>query len=447
MTAGESRHDPRQEELQRVLDRSPAVRALRQRALQDFDSRGYPTTRLEDWKYTNLREIAEGGFAPGSASTPEIDGPTTARLREELGGGGLVFVNGAAVPELSGGLPNARLQSLRDALEHDPTAVEKLIAAVAGIERSSLVALNAAQLGAGALVDVPDETTVEEPIVLLYAAAPGGEARADHVRNLVRLGRNSRATVVEHYVGIGAAGTGRSWTNSATDIALGEGARLSHYVIQRQSPDAYHTADVAARQGRDSFWHSLSISLGARLCRNDIRSLLAEPGAGCSMDGLYMANGNRHVDHHTTIDHTAPHCTSHELYKGILGGRATGVFNGKVIVRNEGQKTDSAQLNKNLLLSDGATINTKPQLEIFADDVKCSHGATTGRLDEEALFFLRARGIDAAAARSLLTYAFANEIVERIAIESLRARLEGAVREMLDDLTAGEGRGGKGGRA
>jgi Fe-S cluster assembly protein SufD len=175
------------------------------------------------------------------------------------------------------------------------------------------------------------------------------------VRNLVRLGANSRATVIEHYLGLG---DGRCWTNSATDIALGDGARLSHYVIQRQSSEAYHTADIAARQGRDSSWHTLSISLGARLCRNDIHRLLAEPGAHCSMDGLYMADGARHVDHHTTIDHAAPRCTSQELYKGILGGRASGVFNGKVVVRNEGQKTDSAQLNKNLLLSDAATIDT-----------------------------------------------------------------------------------------
>ena len=180
----------------------------------------------------------------------------------------------------------------------------------------------------------------------------------------------------------------------------------------------------------------MSISLGARLCRADIRGLLVEPGADCALDGLYMADGDRHVDYHTTVDHAAPHCTSREVYKGILGGRATGVFNGKVLVRPAGQRTDSAQLNKNLLLSDGATINTKPQLEIFADDVKCSHGATTGRLDEEAIFFLRARGIDAAAARSLLTYAFANKIVERIESEALRARLEGEVRRLLDEITA-----------
>ncbi len=408
---------------------------MRERARQEFDGRGYPTTRLEDWKYTSLREISEGGFAPGNDVAPEIDGGAMARLREELGGGpGLVFVNGVALPELAGGLANARLQSLRDALSHDASIVEKIGAALADVERSSLVALNAAHLDAGAVIDVPEGTVIEEPIVLLYASAADGPARADHLRNLIRLGRGSRATVVEQYLGIGD--DGRSWTNVATDIALGEGARLSHYVIQRQASGAYHTADVTARQGRDSTWHSVSISLGARLCRVDIRSLLAEPGAECAMDGLYMADGDRHVDHHTTVDHAAPHCTSREVYKGILGGRAAGVFNGKVVVRHEGQRTDSAQLNKNLLLSDGATINTKPQLEIFADDVKCSHGATTGRLDDEAIFFLRSRGIDAAAARSLLTYAFANEIVERIESEPLRVRLERDVRRLLDDITA-----------
>jgi Fe-S cluster assembly protein SufD len=409
----------------------PAPPGLRENALERFSALGYPTPRQEDWRYTNLREIADGGFSAAAAAAKappaEVD-----RLRGQIGDeAALLFVDGALAADLCGEAP---ARPLAAALGEDAGAVERVLAAAAEIERSSLVALNTAHLATGALIQVPDDTVVERPIHLLYASSAGlGDARAFHIRNLISVGRNSRVTVVESYLGLG---DGVHWTNSATDIALGEGAALEHYKVQRETERSYHTADIAAAQSRDSLWHSVSISLGAKLCRNDIRSRLAAPGAHCSFDGLYMADGVQHVDHHTTIDHAAPHCTSHELYKGILGGRSTGVFNGKVLVRTDAQRTDAQQLNKNLLLSDDASINTKPQLEIFADDVKCSHGATTGRLDEDAIFFLRSRGIGEAAARSLLTYAFANEIVERIGAAPIRDRLETAVRERLDALVA-----------
>jgi Fe-S cluster assembly protein SufD len=406
----------------------PAPAGLREQALAEFVRLGFPTVRLEDWRYTSLREIAEGGFSADGDGSP-IAAATGAKMDAALADApGMAFVDGrlyAAAPAI----PGVELCPLTEAGADALAAMN----AVGEISRSSLVALNTAFFRSGALLRVADDTIVEQPIHLLYASTPSHSPRANHVRTVIEVGRNSRVTVIEHFLGLGDA-TG--WTNAVTDILLADGATLSHYKVQREAIGAYHTADISALQGADSNWHSVSIALGAHLCRNDIRSRLAAAGARCSFDGLYMAGDEQHVDHHTMVDHAAPRCTSEELYKGVLGGRAAGVFNGKVLVRNDAQRTDARQLNKNLLLSDAATIDTKPQLEIFADDVKCSHGATTGRLSDDAVFFLRARGLDETAARNLLTYAFANEIVERIATEPLRDRLEAIVRDRLAAIVA-----------
>jgi len=411
----------------------PAPDNLREQALREFASAGFPTTSLEDWKYTNLREIADANLP--LAEDTAIDEASRARLAEAIGdAAGLAFVNGRAVEIAAKSADGALLATVAHCLEHEPERIAAALRATETIERSSLVALNSAFLGAGAVIDVPDDTVVETPIHLVYAARVSAAA-ASHVRNLISVGRNSRVTVVEHYLGLDDS---RYWTNTATDAILGDGAKLSHCKIQSESGQAHHTADISVVQGSNSQLHSLSIALGSRLCRNDIRSFFGAPGGHCSLDGLYMVDGQQHVDHHTSVDHAAPHCSSTELYKGILGGSATGVFNGKVLVRNEGQQTDAHQLNKNLLLSEAATINTKPQLEIFADDVKCSHGATTGRLDEDAIFFLRARAIDEPAARRLLTRAFANEIVGRIDVAGLRERVEETVDARLAAMIGNE---------
>lgn len=404
----------------------PAPAGVRENALADFVRRGFPSVRLEDWRYTNLRDIAGAGFSAAGVAAP-VDSEIAARIAAAIGTtAALAYVDGRPIDTGARTLPPG-VQLLPLAAAGDA------LGGTDAISRSSLVALNTAFCRSGAVLRVADGVVFDQPLHLVYATSLAGEARVDHVRTVISVGRRSRVTVVEHYLGRGDVG---GWTNAATDITLAEAANLDHYLIQRQAPRAYHTADLAVLQAADSAFHSVSISLGARLCRNDIRSRLGGAGARCSLDGLYLASGDQHVDHHTAIEHAAPHCTSEELYKGILGGRAMGVFNGAVVVRNEGQRTDARQLNKNLLLSDAATINTKPQLEIFADDVKCSHGATTGRLDDEAVFFLRARGIDQTAARTLLTYAFANEIVERLAEPSLREQLEVAVREKLDSIVA-----------
>ncbi len=423
-----------------ALPQAPA--GLREAALARFaDGGGFPTTKQEDWKYTNLSRLAELDLP---VAAPGLPGAAEHQRVADLCAAGsdavrLVFVNGAFDAAASTSVADTGLSvlSMADALAERSGAVAAHLDALAGLERSSLVALNTAFLGAGAFLQIDADTDVARPIHLVFATHSGNGGGAYHLRCLISAGRGARADVIEHHIGLD---DGAYWNNCATDIIAGEGANLSHVKIQRESPAAYHTADISAVQDTNSSLHSVSIALGARLNRNDIRIRLASPGAHCALDGLYMLDGQQLVDHHTLVDHAAPRCNSAELYKGVLGGASTGIFNGKVIVRAEGQRTDAQQLNKNLLLSGDATINTKPQLEIFADDVKCGHGATTGRLEEDAIFYLRARGIDESSARALLTFAFANEVVDRVPIAELREDLATSVEQRLRDISGGEHR-------
>src|SRR5439155_1493343 len=268
---------------------------------------------------------------------------------------------------------------------------------------------------------LPRGAVVEEPIELLYVATTPGEGTVAHPRNLIVAGVNSQATLVETYLGLE---DNVYFTNAVTEIVLGENAVLDHYKVQRESTEAFHVATTQVHHDRRSNFKSLYVALGGGLVRNEVRATLDAEGCECTLNGLYLATGTQHIDNHTVIDHAQPHCASHELYKGILDGNAHGVFNGKIFVREDAQKTDAKQTNQTLLLSEDATINTKPQLEIFADDVKCTHGATVGQLSADALFYLRSRGLGLQEARSLLTFAFANDIIERIQVEPLRARLE-----------------------
>jgi Fe-S cluster assembly protein SufD len=289
------------------------------------------------------------------------------------------------------------------------------------------VALNDAFMSDGAWVAAGRNQQVAEPVHLLFVATDGGE----HLicpRVLIVAEAGSRTVVVERYLGLGA---GPILTNAVTEIVLLGDAAVDQFVVQQQGAGAFHIGTVTASQQGPSRFSSLSIALGGALTRADIATALAAPGSECQLDGLYMARETQHVDHHTTIDHQAPHCSSRELYKGVLDGRATGVFNGKVFVRTDAQQSNARQMNKNLLLSEHAVINTKPQLEIFADDVKCTHGATIGRLDEAALFYLRSRGIDPATARDVLVYAFANELIAHVPVEAIRTQLDRAVRQRV----------------
>ncbi|HYM09759.1 MAG TPA: Fe-S cluster assembly protein SufD, partial [Bryobacterales bacterium] len=248
-----------------------------------------------------------------------------------------------------------------------------------------------------------------------------GQPSVVHPRNLILVARDAQASFIETYLSLSDAA---GFTNAVTEIVAGENAVVEHYRIQQENPRAFHIATVQIYQDRSSSFTSHNISLGAALARNDVNTVLDAEGAECTLNGLYMADGERHVDNHTSLDHAKPHCSSREVYKGILDGKATAVFNGKIIVRKDAQKTDAKQTNKNLLLSPDSTINTKPQLEIYADDVKCTHGATIGQLGEELIFYLRSRGIGLNEARSLLTYAFASDVTARMKWEPVRARLD-----------------------
>ena len=399
-----------------------ALSALRERAVARFADFGFPTAKLEDWKYTDVAALTRQPFRlPDDAVPP---GAAALAAAARLGTGiELVYINGRFVPSLSciGALPSrAVVASLADALHTHAALVEPHLARCASFAHphESLTALNTAFLSDGAFVYVPIGAVIESPIHCLYVSSAANGATVAHPRTLIIAGEGSRVTVVEQYLGEGAY-----WTNAVSEAVVGADAALAHYRVQREGGHAFHVGVVAVEQAADSRFRSHAVSLGGALARTEIAARLDAPGAACTFDGLYLASGVQHVDHHTTIDHRQPRGTSRELYKGIMDGRATGVFNGKVFVRPHAQQSDAEQMNKNLLLSDEAQVDTKPQLEIFADDVKCSHGATIGQLDDEAVFYLRARGIDAASARQMLIFAFANELVERIDVGPLRALL------------------------
>jgi Fe-S cluster assembly protein SufD len=395
----------------------PFLRALRERALTRFGELGFPTVKHEDWKYTNLAALERQAFelAQPLPAPAVVAAESAARLEAAVE---LVFVNGRFAPALSrrAALPAGVIAgSLADALREHPALIEAHLGRHAGCEDDGLLALNTAFAADGVFIWVPDGVALEPPIHCLFLSAATAPAVA-HPRTLLITGAGSRLTVVEQY-----AGDGMYWTNAVTEAALGAGAALDHLRLQRESERAYHIGTLAVTQAADSTFASHAVSFGAALSRTAIDTRFEAPGATCTLDGLYVAGGAQHVDHHTSIDHREPRGTSRELYKGIMDGRATGVFNGKVTVRVGAQQTDAQQMNKNLLLSDDAQIDTKPQLEIFADDVKCSHGATIGQLDEDAIFYLRARGVDEPAARGLLVHAFANELIERAPVEAARA--------------------------
>jgi Fe-S cluster assembly protein SufD len=399
-----------------------SLAALRERGLARFSESGYPTTRLEDWKYTDLAPLARQTFALPAAAEPHAAAALAARAR--LGGAvELVFVNGHFAPALSSraALPQGAVAgSLAEALRTHAALVEPHLGRYAAFDQAdeSLTALNTAFIRDGVFVYAPAGTVIEAPIHCLFVSHTADGATVTYPRTLIVADENSRLTVVEQYVG-----EGTYWTDTVTEAVVGAGAALAHYKVQREGERAYHIGVVTAEQAADSRFSSHAVTLGAALARSDVVTRLDAPGAACTFDGLYLASGAQHVDHHTTIDHRQPRGTSRELYKGIMDGRSTGVFNGKVFVRPHAQQSDAQQMNKNLLLSDDAQIETKPQLEIFADDVKCSHGATIGQLDDDSVFYLRTRGIDAPTARQMLILAFANELVAKVAVAPLREQL------------------------
>ena len=401
---------------------APALlQTLRKQGMARFQALGFPTTKNEDWHFTSVAPIAERTFRPAAAGGV-IEKADIDRFNfGESGWHTLVFVNGAFSKELSSNAPlgnKVRVTSLANAIKAGTAGIDGHIGKIATFEQHAFTALNTAFMNDGAFIEIGADSVVEQPIHLLFFSDGEG---VSHPRNLIVTARHSRATVIESYVSLGNSAY---FTNSVTEISLGEGSHLDHYKLQRESESAFHVGTVQVRQARDSQLHSFSLAVGGSLARTNIYTSLDGDAATCTLNGLYLTDGAQHVDNQTSIEHIAPNCPSHELYKGVLDGRSHGVFNGKVYVHPEAQKTDGKQSNNNLLLSPTARVDTKPQLEIFADDVKCTHGATVGRLDELAMFYLNSRGIGPETARILLTYAFAADVLETIELEPLRVELE-----------------------
>lgn len=391
---------------------SDRVRLIRSQAAERFNTLGWPTTRLEEWKYTSLTPLTNIDWKTDPSRGDDPVSPFGDRPIAEL-----IFVNGglhANRTTLANEHPGIRILPIREAMENESFAQH--FARYADYEKHPLTALNTALWQNGAFIEIAPGTAVEGFIHLLYVGGGDtGHPVMSHHRNLIVAGRGSQITVVESFFG-----KGTYFTNSVTEVVACDGAVVDHYKFENESLEAFHIGTVQIHQERSSSVTSRTVAIGGGLVRNEINVALTGQGASLSMEGLFVLSGKQHVDNHTVIDHVAPHCDSIELFKGILDENARGIFDGRIIVEPDAVKTSSRQTNRNLLLSETAVVDSKPSLEIHNDDVKCNHGSTIGQLDEEALFYLRARGISEEDARNLLVYAFASEIVERMKIDVVR---------------------------
>jgi Fe-S cluster assembly protein SufD len=412
---------------------------VRRAAIERFAELGFPTRKNEAWKYTSVAKIAQADLDP---EPPARDGISRDDIRALLGSeaaqGWFVFEDGRFAPELSSddALPTGvEVGGLADALDVHPELIRPLLDCEDSLDRP-FAALNGAFQRDGAFVRVTAGAAPERSIQLLFVASPGASGRVANPRNIIQIQPGAKAAVMIRYE---SCCKDVYWTNAMTQVLLEDNAELDLVTVQSESDTAYHFSSLDVRQERDSRFRSHHIALGGALSRSEIYARLDAPGVDCALNGLFLADGEQHVDSQTTVDHASPLGTSRELYKGILGGHSRGVFNGSVLVRPDAQKTNAQQFNPNLLISDGAQINTKPTLEISADDVKCTHGSTVGRLDEDALFYLRTRGLDERSARQMLTVAFASEIAEAIPQEPLRAQVERLVAAKLERSQAAMG--------
>lgn len=406
------------------------LNALRANALDRAGALTVPSTREEDWRFTDLSPLTRHAFQP-ARDAPPIAPATLAQWTIPEAAARLVFIDGVHAPEHSFNHAGFTVETLATAPGRHPAAVQAHLGRHAGFEHDAFTALNTAFLHDGALIVAPPGMTAAAPVHLLFVATR--EHAASHPRCLVVAEPHSALTLIEDYVSLQ---DGACFTNAVTEVVLAGEARVHHVRVQRESAGAFHIANGAVSLGRGSRYHAVSIALGARISRHNLRVRLAAEGAECAIDGLALIGGKQLADTHTLIDHALPHGTSRQLHKCIVDGSARAVFNGNIIVRAGAQRTDSSQSSRNLLLSGSARVDTKPQLEIFADDVKCAHGATVGQLDPDAIFYLNSRGLSDAAARSLLTYAFGAEVIARIPVASLRSQLEQAVLERTSAVPA-----------
>jgi Fe-S cluster assembly protein SufD len=406
-----------------VLGNQPWLNQLKSAGMARFEQAGYPHRKQEEWRFTNVDAIARTAFA-----TPEPSHNVRAIESAMRFGFGdeavteLVFINGHYTPQLSklGHLPKGVVvKTLAESF--DDIDVQTHLSKYADIQINPFVALNTGSLRDGVYIYLPASAVVERPIHLLFVSIASEKPTVTHPRVLITAGENSQATIVETYAGESA---GVYFTNAVTEIVQAPSSRIDHCKMQQELNSAYHLASMNVHLAQNASFVSHSINIGGQLTRNEIGVVLGGQHADATLNGLVMIDGNRHCDNHTLLDHAAPNCPSHELYKHVLAGQSTGVFKGKIKVRPDAQKTDSKQTSKVLLLSDEARMDSMPALEIYADDVKCTHGSTTGPVDEEQVFYLRSRGISLDAARHLMTYAFAADITRRIKVVPVRSRIE-----------------------
>jgi Fe-S cluster assembly protein SufD len=415
---------------------SPAwLNELRDSGMASFATLGFPTPKAEEWKYTNLEPIAAFKFSrPNGAGKQISPSDLLTKGFADSDCVRLVFLNGVYAPALASlqRLPEGvRLHSLAELIKGDDEFLATQLGRYASYRRQSLVALNTAFIGDGAVLIVPPGQRLAQPIQLIYVSGDDGEQLVTHPRTLIFVGRGSEAKIIETYIGI----TRESYfCNAVTELIAEPDSIVEHCRVQREGEAGFHTGTVETRLARGAHLTAHAVTLAGSLVRNDVHVSLDGEGAECVLNGLYLGSGRQHIDNSTVIEHMKPRARSFELYKGILNGAAHGVFNGKIVVHKDAQKSDARQVNKNLLLSDDAVVNTKPQLEIHADDVKCSHGSTIGQIDPDALFYFRSRGLGLAEARRLLSAAFAADVVGRIKVASLRQRLDEYILEKFREI-------------
>ena len=404
----------------------PWLRELRHAALSRFAADGFPGPANEAWKYTSVRPIEQAGFGPAvSAGRPLAPPDLTPFWFKGLGAYRLIFVDGFFCAPLAPGDPlpeGVTAVSLAGALNHGDERLRTAIhRGLRDDDAQGFAALNTAFLSDGLYLHLGHNVVLDQPIHIVFVTTEQGAERTLQPRNVIVAEPGSQATIIEHYVSLGEL---RYFTNTVSEVRVAENAHLEHYRVQQESPRAFHVSGLHVDVERNARYTSHQIDLGGALVRNDLRSRLNGEGAECHINGLYLVDGRRHIDNHTQIDHLVPRASSDEYYKGVIDDRGRAVFHGRIVVHPDAQHTDARQTNNNLLLSPHAEVDTKPQLEIYADDVRCAHGATVGQLDEEALFYLRSRAVDERTARELLTYAFANDVLERVRLDPLRRTLE-----------------------
>lgn len=430
--------------LEKSAARAPSwLRKLRQQGFARFSETGFPTLRDEDWRFTNAAVIAQTPFRlprhegplplphqPSSNQLDEFNIPAAACR--------LTFVDGRFAPSLSSASqlpPGVTVSNLATEIARNPDALEPHLGRYLNLQRDAFGALNTAFIEDGAYVHIAKSAIAESPIHFLFVSTTHEHPTVSYPRNLIVAEENSQATIVEEYISLGA-GTGAAFCNTVTELVAGDHSVISHYMIEREDVKAFNVSTLRIQQGRAADVSSHSVLAGGALVRNNVHPVLAGEGGECLINGLFIGEGRQHLDNYMLVEHAAPHCASRQFYNGILDGRAHGVFHGRIIVHKDAQKTDAKQTNRNLLLSDNAQIDTKPQLEIYADDVKCTHGATIGQIDENALFYLRSRAIDEKSARRLLLQAFAGECLDRMKEGPARTHIEKLINQSLLNMAS-----------